>query len=320
MESDVVNPRVTVLMPVYDPPLDMLHASISSVLGQTFEDFEFLILNDGGRDEQVRTQLEFWASQDSRVRLFHEPHRGVPGTSNRGLELARGEYIARQDADDWSEPHRLAQQTAFLNAHPRIALAGSDAYLHAADGTPLWRQRKPHTPLEVSRALWRGNAFVHGSTLFRRAGALQVGGYREQLPYASDYDFLWRLTDAGEAMNLDEVLYHYRYTRGSISARKAADQARVSRAARILAATRRRGEAEDIEAALAAAGKRASTDTFRASLRQADHFMLAGDFLGARGAYLRLVHAQPWSGTAWAKLFRLKVFATIPWAREVSFR
>ncbi|MGA3187352.1 MAG: glycosyltransferase [Bryobacteraceae bacterium] len=316
----MVNPRVTVLMPVYDPPLDMLHAAVTSVLGQTFGDFEFLILNDGSRDERVRAQLDSWASKDSRIRLLHEPHRGVPGTSNRGLEMARGEYVARQDSDDWSEPRRLARQASFLESHSHVALVGTDAYAHAADGTPLWRLRLPHASDELSRALWQGNPFVHGSTMFRREKALQIGGYREQLPCASDYDFLWRLMEAGNAVNLDEVLYHYRYTSGSISARRAADQACVHRAAQVLAATRRRGEPEDIPAALAAAGGQIASDAFRAALKQADHFMLAGNFPGARKAYLRLLRSHPWSGLAWAKLFRLAVFQAIPPAREGCFR
>jgi glycosyltransferase involved in cell wall biosynthesis len=318
MEGDMVNPRVTVLMPVYDPPPGTLDMAIASVLGQTLTNLEFLILNDGGRDERVRARLESWASKDKRVRLFDEPHRGVPGASNRGLGIARAEYIARQDADDWSEPHRLERQAAFLDSHPRVALAGADSYSHLADGTPLWRLRLPHSAEALSRALWLGNPFVHGSTMFRREQALQIGGYREQFPCASDYDFLWRMTEAGGAVNLEEVLYHYRYTSGSISARRAADQACVYRVAQMLAATRQRGQPEDIPAALA--GGQVASDTIRAALKQADHVMLAGNFQGARKAYLRLLQSHPWSGLGWAKLFRLAVFAALPSARERCFR
>lgn len=312
------NPAVTVLTPVYDPPLAMLNQAIESVLSQTFGDFEFLILDDGSANQRVRVELDSWASRDARVRLFHEPHRGVPGTLNRGLELAHGAYIARQDADDWSEPYRLERQLAFLETHPEVVLSSTDTYSHAADGTPLWRLRLPHAPAELKRALWEGNPFVHGSTMYRRARALAIGGYREPLAGSADYDFLWRLSDTGDSVNLDEVLYHYRFTGGSISARRAAQQARSYRAAHQLAAARRRGEAEDLDAALASAGEGA--DGLRAALKQADHFMLAGDFSGARKAYLRLLAAHPWSWLAWAKLSRLAVFQSIPRAREACFR
>lgn len=320
MEGDVVTPRVTVLMSVFDPSPDMLDEAVESVLGQTFGDFELLILDDGGKDETVRERLDFWASRDRRVRLYHEPHRGVPATSNRGIALALGDSIARHDADDWSEPERLERQASYLARHPDVTLVSTDTESHSADGEPLWRLRLPHSSSDLARALWKGNPFVHGSTMFRRRAALAIGGYREAFPCSSDYDFLWRLTEAGKAVNLDEVLYHYRYTGGSISAQRAGDQARVFRAAQMLAQARRRGEGEDVRKALEAAGVETLSKAFRALLKQADHLMLAGDFPGAQRAYLDVLRAHPWSGLAWAKAFRLAVFRTIPPAREVCFR
>lgn len=316
----MVKPAVTVLMPVYDTPEAMLDQAIASILRQTLDDFEFLILNDGSQDGRVREQLERWATRDARVRLYHEAHRGVPGASNRGLALARAGLVARQDADDWSEPERLARQAAFLEAHPEVVLAGTDTWSHRADGAPLWRLRLPHAASELAAAMWKGNPFVHGSVMFRRNIALAIGGYREQLPCASDYDFLWRLGECGETANLQEVLYHYRYTAASISARRAADQARVFAAAQALALARRRGEAENIPAALECAATPISSGALRASLKQADHFMLAGDFAGALRAYGSLLRDHPASALAWGKLLRLAVFAAVPPVREVCFR
>lgn len=316
----MVNPRVTVLMAVYDPVPSMLDWAVESVLAQTLRDFEFLIIDDGSRDESVRARLDWWASQDPRVRLYHEPHRGVPATSNRGLSLARGEWIARQDADDWSEPGRLFHQAGFLREHPEVALVSTDTESHSADGALLWRLRLPHTSAELEQAFWKGNPFVHGSTMFRRRTAMELGGYREAFPFSSDYDFLWRLTEAGGAVNLGQVLYHYRYCSGSISARKAAAQALVHRAAQILARARRRGKTEDVAAALAAAAAGTNPLAFRALLKQADHRMLAGDFSGAGKAYLDVLRSHPCSLLAWAKMLRLGIFRTIPPAREACFR
>ena len=316
----MVSPAVTVLMPVYDPPLPMLDRAVESVLAQTFRDFEFLIIDDGSREESIRARLDWWASQDPRVRLYHEPHRGVPATSNRGLALARGEWIARQDADDWSEPERLFRQATFLREHPGVTLVSADTESHSADGALLWRLRLPHTSAELAQALWKGNPFVHGSTMFRRRMAMEIGGYREAFPCSSDYDFLWRLTEAGGAVNLGQVLYHYRYTGGSISARRAAEQALVHRAAQILAGARRRGETENVAAALAAAEAGTGSLAFRTLLKQADHVMLAGDFSSARNAYLDVLQSRPWSVLAWAKILRLGIFRAIPPAREACFR
>jgi hypothetical protein len=316
----VAPPAISVVMSVYDPVLEMLDTAVASILAQTFGDFEFLILNDGSRLNGTRLCLDEWESRDRRLRVFHEPHRGLTRTLNRGLALARGEFIARQDADDWSEPERFSLQIQHLRAHSGVALAGTDTELHRADGKRLWRLRLPRTPAELSRAFWKGNPFVHGSTMFRREVALRIGGYREEFDCSQDYDFFWRLLEAGGAMNLDEVLYHYRYTGGAVSAQRAADQARVHRAARTLAEARQMGQAEDVQAALEAAGKESFSEAFRASLKQADHLMLAGDFSGARREYLRLLQSHPRSGLAWAKILRLVVFAIVPGAREVSFR
>jgi glycosyltransferase involved in cell wall biosynthesis len=298
----------------------MLDRAVESVLAQTFRDFELLLIDDGSRDASVRARLDWWALRDSRVRLYHEPHRGVPATSNRGLALARGEWIARQDADDWSEPKRLFRQAAFLREHPEVTLAGTDTESHSADGALLWRLRLPHTSAELEHALWKGNPFVHGSTMFRRRTALQIGGYREAFPCSSDYDFLWRLTEAGGAVNLRQVLYHYRYTGGSISASRAAGQALVHRAAQVLAGARRRGETENVAEALAAAEAATGSLAFRDLLKQADHVMLAGDFSGARNAYFDVLRSHPWSVLAWAKMLRLGIFRAIPPAREACFR
>lgn len=313
-------PLVSVVMPVYDPPLGMLATAIESILTQSFTDFEFLILDDGSKDQQTRFYLDLSATRDERVRVFHEPHRGLTPTLNRGLALARGEFIARQDADDWSEPERFSRQIRYLREHPEVALAGTNSQLHRADGEPLWSLHLPRTQSEISQAFQQGNPFVHGSTVFRRELALAIGGYREQFPCSQDYDFFWRLAESGGAVNLDEVLYHYRYTGGAVSAQRAADQARFQRAARMLAQARQRGEAEDILGALQAAGDEAPGDYFLASLKQADHLMLAGDFSGARKEYLRLLRSHPASSLAWAKTFRLAVFAAIPKARAATFR
>jgi glycosyltransferase involved in cell wall biosynthesis len=216
----MVNPAISVVLPVYNPPLAALDQAIGSILSQTFRDFELLILNDGSTHDRLRCQLDQWAARDARVRIFEEPHRGLTPTLNRGLLLARGEFIARQDADDWSEADRFSRQIAYLRAHPEVALTGTDAQLHRADGKPLWRLRLPRTPEELSRAFLKGNPFVHGSTLYRRELALAIGGYREQFPCSQDYDFFWRMAERAGAVNLDQALYHYRYSSGAVSAQR----------------------------------------------------------------------------------------------------
>jgi hypothetical protein len=312
---------VTVLMSVYNTPVAMLSRSVESVLAQSLRGFEFLILDDGSTEAATRQYLVGVAARDSRTRLLLAPHRGLTATLNRGLGLAQCDLIARQDADDWSEPQRLERQVAYLAAHPGIGLLGSAAYTHQQDETALWPVRMPETQVQIMAALEHGNPFVHGSVMFRTAAAQALGGYREELRCSQDYDFFWRLTEAAGAANLPEPLYHYRYSTDSVSASRASEQATAQCAARLLAGARHRGEPENIAKTLAdCSGPELGGGNLRASLKQADHVMLAGHYSRAARAYWALVRSSPASLLAWAKLARLGLFSVAPKARPMCFR
>jgi hypothetical protein len=158
--------------------------------------------------------------------------------------------------------------------------------------------------------------------MFRAATGRALGGYREEFPCSQDYDFFWRLTEAGGAANLAQPLYHYRYASGAVSAGRAEEQARAHRAARKLAEARRGGQPENVAQALADAAREiaAGPGAFRAALKQADHRMLAGDYRGACHAYRHLLAQNPSSALAWGKLLRWAVFTALPPAREACFR
>lgn len=307
---------VTVLMSVRDTPPELLEAASRSILQQSFADFEFLILDDGSGQEETVAYLE--GLDDPRVRLRREPPRGLTATLNLGLRLARGELIARQDADDWSEPDRLERQAAFLAEHPEHVLVGSAAWTHQHRGARLWKAAMPESHGEILAALWKGNPFFHGAAMFRREAALDAGGYREALSCAQDYDFFWRLAEAGRAANLPEALYHYRYGAGSVSARRAREQDAGQRAARRLARDRLQGLPENVGRALEEAAGESSA--LAAALKQGDHLTLAGDYAQALRAYGSAIRAQPLAPRGWAKLLRLGVFWSAPFAREACFR
>lgn len=314
--------RVTVLMGVYNAPLRMLDEAIDSILAQSFSDFEFLIIDDGSDDSATGTHLARRAKEDVRIRVAFEPHRGLTASLNRGLALARGEFVARQDADDWSSPDRLERQIAHFERHSDDTLCGTNAWTYQEDGRALWKTNLPRTREALLVALPQGNPFVHGSVMFRRDAALVLGGYREVFRCSQDYDFFWRLTEKYGAANLAESLYHYRYTSGSISAGKATEQLKAHNAIRSLAVARARGEAEDPAVALAWAESELNggPGVFRALLKQADHVMLAGDYSKAAHSYFRLATAQPGNFLAWKKIARLGVFRTMPFLREACFR
>ena len=320
MEGFLVSSKlVTVLMAVYNAPLGLLKEAIDSILGQTFRDVEFLIVDDGSEDEDVRAHLKWRTQQDPRVVVAWEPHRGLTASLNRGLALANGTFIARQDADDWSSPERLERQLAHFAVHPEDAVCGSNAWTHQQDGRALWRTDLPLTHAQLLQAFPRGNPFVHGSVMFKKTEALAAGGYCETFRCSQDYDFFWRLAERHGAANLPEPLYHYRYTSGSISAGRATEQLRAHHAIRRLAEARRDGDSEDPRAALAQANG-SEVSVFHALLKQADHLMLAGDYRKAARSYLDLLAEHPQSPLAWGKIARLGVFRTMPFLRAASFR
>ena len=318
----VKTPLISVLMSVYNTPAKMLRLAIESILHQSSSDLEFLILDDGSTEASTKEFLVEAATCDSRIRLCLEPHRGLTPTLSRGIDLAQGDFIARQDADDWSEPERLEKQAAYLEAHPEAGLLGSAAWTHQHDGTALWPVHMPETEPQILAAFRTGNPFVHGSVMFRTVDARALGGYREELRCSQDYDFFWRLTEAAGAANLPEPLYHYRYSVGSVSASRAAEQAAAHQAARLLAQARRCGEPEDVAWALASSSGPAEScgNAFRAALKQADHLMLAGDYARAGRAYLSLARSRPSNALAWAKLARLGLFSLAPPLGRWSFR
>jgi len=115
-------PRVSVLMPVYNAGI-YLSEAIESILNQSFQDFEFLIINDGSTDNSENTILSY---QDNRIRyICNEQNIKLIATLNKGIELCKGDYIVRMDADDISLPQRIEKQVAYLDAHPDIGLCGS---------------------------------------------------------------------------------------------------------------------------------------------------------------------------------------------------
>jgi len=144
-------PKVTVFIPVFNRE-DYICTAINSVLAQQYTDFEILVVDDGSSD---RTVERIAAYTDPRVRVECNPaNLGIPATRNRGLELARGEYIALLDSDDYAYPDRLHRQVDFLDRHPDIVQVGSGCTLMDAEGRRLPRiRRHPLKPEAVDAHL-----------------------------------------------------------------------------------------------------------------------------------------------------------------------
>ena len=210
-------PKVSVVMSVYNGER-YLRQAVDSILNQTFTDFEFIIVDDGSTDD---TPAFLDSYTDPRiVRLKNNACIGLTRSLNRGLVVAQGAYIARQDADDISLPARLEQQVKFLDSHPTVGLVGTRREEIDEQGRTLVVRELPCDDLYIRAwLLWRV-PFTHGSILARSSLLRLLGGYREVFDTTQDYDLWLRLAECTQLANLPEGLYRYRIHEERIGSRK----------------------------------------------------------------------------------------------------
>ncbi|MCB1152084.1 glycosyltransferase [bacterium] len=206
-------PIVSVLMPVHNGER-YLASAVASILDQTFDDFELLIVDDGSTDASADIAC---AGDDSRVRYIRRAHAGLVATLNAGLALARGRYIARMDADDIALPTRLERQVAFLDEHPDIDIAGSFIAVIDGDDNVVDKWHVPCSPDWLARRVALHPPFAHPSVMMRRE-VIADRGYPD-VPHAEDYALWLSLADRARFANVPEVLLHYRRHEASVSTR-----------------------------------------------------------------------------------------------------
>jgi hypothetical protein len=194
-----------------------LAAAIQSVLAQTWQDFEFLIIDDASTDESAKVIRSF---TDPRIRLLrNEQNLGLTRSLNLGLREARGELIARQDADDLSATERFARQVAALDAHPQVPLLGSQARLIDGRGHSRGNRDLPLDPVSLRWESLLDNPLIHSAVMFRRGLVFEeFGGYDESFPCCQDYALWARIVERYPAMNLPERLVSIREHATSVSA------------------------------------------------------------------------------------------------------
>jgi glycosyltransferase involved in cell wall biosynthesis len=212
-------PRISVILTAYNREA-MVGAAIDSILAQTFQDFEIIVVDDGSTDRTVEIVN---AVNDRRVRLIAHPHNlGTPTARNSGLEAATGDYIAWLDSDDLSRPRRLEVQAAYLDAHPSIAMIGSCAGSIRENGRRGWVPRsRPSTHEQLAAMLLFRSALLQ-STIMGRAEILKQYPYRLEFPVCQDLDMFIRLTREHRVANLKEVLVDRRFHEGQVVRRRAA--------------------------------------------------------------------------------------------------
>lgn len=206
-------PLVSVLMSVRDAEQWVAQA-VESVLRQTIQDFEFLVVDDGSTD---RTGIILDELGDPRLRVIHQAQAGLTRSLNHALRLATAPLVARMDADDVALPERLARQLAFLDAHPEVGLLGTGWHEISPAGEILRTNRPPRDDRAIRRALIRANPFAHSSVVMRRQALEAAGLYDERFPVAQDYELWLRMSRVTRMANLPEPLVLRRLTPGRVS-------------------------------------------------------------------------------------------------------
>ena len=200
---------VSVVMSAYNAE-DFIADAIRSILNQTYDNWKLIIINDCSSDNTSQI-IERFSDNDTRIKLIHNKENlGLTKSLNIGLKHAEGEFIARLDADDTSEPLRLEKQVNFLNTHPDTALVGSGGYLINNSGHKVSTINVISRESAIRRFMTRLNLFIHSSIMVRRRIIEDIGRYREKFRYAQDYDLILRVNDKHKLSNVPDHLVGWR--------------------------------------------------------------------------------------------------------------
>jgi glycosyltransferase involved in cell wall biosynthesis len=208
---------VSVVMPTYNAE-STVDEAVCSILNQTWENLEFIIVDDGSSDNTV-AKLEPYENLDRRVRVCREEKKGLVAALNLGCRRARGKYIARMDADDISLPSRIERQVEFLNEHPEIGIAGTWAIRMNENGLTTSEWRLATNPQVLRWQHFFGICVIHPTVMIRREILEKLNFYRAEVVCAEDMDLWLRASAITEFSNVPEVLFKYRIWRNSTSKR-----------------------------------------------------------------------------------------------------
>lgn len=236
-------PAISVLMPVYNAEA-FVEAAIRSILDQTFTDFELIIVNDGSRDRSGEI-IARMARSEARIVALDQQNAGIVASLNRAAGMARGELVARMDADDLALPRRFELQHAAFLARPDLAALGGHAWVIDQAGRVVGASYGSVGRCEILRDIEFSSPLIHPAAMIRKTAFEQLGGYRSRYETSEDYDLWLRMVDAGYVIdNLNQMILHYRQHPGGVSSSGRARQALAASLARSASRMRRQGHSD----------------------------------------------------------------------------
>lgn len=207
--------KVSVIMPCYNSST-YIEKAIESILNQYFSDFEFIIVNDGSKDDTEEKILNF--KDDRIVYIRNDVNKGNYASRNKGLRIASGEYIAVMDSDDISLPERLECQYTFLQKNQEIGGVGSFSYMINEEDEHIGIIHRPTSYEDLKIALLTDNHITHPTFFFRRSLVEKKALYYDEFfIYAADYDYVSRISYQAPIVNIDIPLIKYRYHKKQVS-------------------------------------------------------------------------------------------------------
>jgi glycosyltransferase involved in cell wall biosynthesis len=230
------SPVVSVVMPLFNGE-SFVGAAIQSVLSQTLENLELIVVDDGSTDGGPEIVTEH-AARDRRIRLHRQENRGAAAANNTGVAHARSELIAHLDADDLAVTDRLETQSRALLEDQRLGLVGGGVRMIDGTGREFAEVRYPCTDAAIRAAISSSNPFAHSAVTMRRSAFRAAGGYRPQFEPAEDIDLWLRIGEEWSFANLERTVVEYRLHESQASYHKLERQAIRSVAARISARCR----------------------------------------------------------------------------------
>jgi glycosyltransferase involved in cell wall biosynthesis len=212
-------PRVSVILSTYRGERFLAEA-VDSILGQTFVDFELIIIDDNGNLDNHDTQKILRSFTDRRIVIItNSQNLGYATSLNKGIAAAQGSYVAIQEHDDISLPKRLEQQVQYLDAHHETGFVSSGAIVIDETGQTVGIRHEHCADIELKWLVLWGPPVLHGIIMFRRSLLENVGCYSEapRHSYSLDYEILSRVLKQYQGANLQEHLFKYRRHRQSLS-------------------------------------------------------------------------------------------------------
>ncbi len=214
-----MTPKVSIIIPVYNPNIKFFKQCLDSILNQTYKNFELIIILKKSKNIELNKETNNLIQNycDSRIVQIVQNHQGIANARNLGVSKSHGEFIALMDSDDISDESRIEKQVEFFNNND-ADIVGSISKIIDENNKQLGLFRVPLEPKDIRRSILIASPFVNGSIMFKKSIINNSGFYNESFPTSEDYEFfIWHIAKGARCYNINEPLYSHREHNNSLN-------------------------------------------------------------------------------------------------------